>query len=109
MFDCGLPTRNGRNGVAFTSEGPIRLKNRCHRTDPAPLDRRCSCYTCRSFSRSYLRHLAMAGEMLSPILLSIHNLSFYQRLMSDAREAISEDRFEQFLRDKQEGWAATDD
>lgn len=96
MFDCVLPTRNGRNGVAFTSEGPIRLRNLCHRTDSGPLDRECSCYTCRNFSRSYLRHLAMAGEMLSGVLLSIHNLSFYQALMSQIRQSIREGKFRQF-------------
>ena len=96
MFDCVLPTRNGRNGVAFTSSGPIRLKNLCHRTDIGPLDERCNCYTCRSFSRSYLRHLALAGEMLSGILLSIHNLHFYQELMSRIRRSIREGNFRQF-------------
>ncbi len=96
MFDCVLPTRNGRNGVAFTSQGPIRLKNLCHRTDSGPLDQECSCYTCLNFSRSYLRHLTMAGEMLSPILLSIHNLSFYQQLMSQIRQSIREGNFRQF-------------
>ena len=96
MFDCVLPTRNGRNGVAFTSDGPIRLKNHCHRTDAGPLDKECSCYTCRNFSRSYLRHLAMAGEMLSGILLSIHNLSFYQGLMGQIRQSIREGNFRQF-------------
>ena len=96
MFDCVLPTRNGRNGVAFTSEGLIRLKNLCHRTDAGPLDKECSCYTCRNFSRSYLRHLAMVGEMLSGILLSIHNLSFYQGLMGQVRQSIRERNFRQF-------------
>ncbi len=96
MFDCVLPTRNGRNGVAFTSDGPIRLKNTCHRTDAGPLDKECSCYTCRNFSRSYVRHLAMAGEMLSGILLSIHNLSFYQGLMGQIRRSIREGNFRQF-------------
>ena len=96
MFDCVLPTRNGRNGVAFTSKGPIRLKNRCHRTDQATLEQGCPCYTCRNFSRSYLRHLTMAGEMLSGILLSIHNLSFYQRLMGKIRKSIRDRNFRQF-------------
>ena len=96
MFDCVLPTRNARNGVAFTSNGPIRLKNLCHKTDPAPLDSQCSCYTCSNFSRSYLRHLATAGEMLSGVLLSIHNLSFYQRLMAQIRRSIGQGGFRQF-------------
>ena len=96
MFDCVLPTRNARNGLAFTSSGPVRLKNLCHKTDPTPLDSRCTCYTCRNFSRSYLRHLAMAGEMLSAILLSIHNLNFYQGLMQQTRQSISQGNFRQF-------------
>ena len=96
MFDCVLPTRNARNGVAFTDDGPVRLKNLAHKTDTAPLDQQCSCYTCCNFSRSYLRHLAMAGEMLSGILLSIHNLSFYQRLMAQIRRSIAEGKFRQF-------------
>lgn len=96
MFDCVLPTRNGRNGVAFTTKGPIRLKNLCHKTDQAPLEQACPCYTCRNFSRSYLRHLTMAGEMLSGILLSIHNISFYQRLMAQIRKSIKDGNFRQF-------------
>ena len=96
MFDCVLPTRNARNGVAFTSGGPVRLKNLCHKIDLGPLDRECSCYTCRNFSRSYLRHLTMAGEMLSGILLSIHNLSFYQALTEQIRQSIREGNFRQF-------------
>ena len=96
MFDCVLPTRNARNGVAFTSDGPVRLRNLAHKTDTAPLDPQCSCYTCRNFSRSYLRHLAMAGEMLSGTLLSIHNLSFYQHLMAQIRLSIAEGKFRQF-------------
>lgn len=96
MFDCVLPTRNARNGVAFTSQGPVRLKNLSHKTDTTPLDKHCSCYTCSNFSRSYLRHLALAGEMLSGILLSIHNLSFYQSLMSRIRHSIRQGKFQQF-------------
>ena len=96
MFDCVMPTRNARNGVAFTSQGPIRLKNLVHKTDSAPLDAACDCYTCRNFSRSYLRHLAMAGEMLSGTLLSIHNLSFYQHLMAQVRQSVAQGKFRQF-------------
>ena len=96
MFDCVLPTRNARNGLAFTDDGPVRLKNLAHKTDTAPLDQQCSCYTCCNFSRSYLRHLAMASEMLSGILLSIHNLSFYQKLMAQIRRSIAEGKFRQF-------------
>ncbi|NIA07495.1 MAG: tRNA guanosine(34) transglycosylase Tgt [Actinobacteria bacterium] len=96
MFDCVLPTRNARNGLAFTDDGPVRLKNLAHKTDTAPLDQQCSCYTCRNFSRSYLRHLAIAGEMLSGVLLSIHNLSFYHGLMARIRRSIAEGNFRQF-------------
>ena len=96
MFDCVLPTRNARNGLAFTTNGPVRLKNLCHKTDNAPLDPQCSCYTCSNFSRSYLRHLAIAGQMLSGVLLSIHNLSFYQRLMAQIRRNIGQGDFRQF-------------
>ena len=104
LFDCVMPTRNGRNALAFTDRGTLRLRNLRHRQDGRPLEGECPCPACRR-SRGYLRHLFMAGEMLGPILLSIHNITYYQRLMKDAREAISEDRFEEFLRNKQEGWA----
>ena len=89
MFDCVMPTRNGRNGVAFTSRGPVRLKNLVHKTDSAPLDSACDCYTCRHFSRGYLRHLFLAEEMLGPILASIHNLRFFQGFMGQMRDAIA--------------------
>lgn len=105
LFDCVMPTRNGRNALAFTDRGALRLRNLRHQQDRRPLDEHCPCPACRR-SRGYLRHLFMAGEMLGPILLSIHNITYYQRLLADAREAISEDRFEQFLGEKQEGWAA---
>lgn len=96
MFDCVLPTRNARNGMAFTWDGPIRLKNLCHKSDTSPVERGCGCYTCLNFSRSYLRHLALAGEMLAGILLSIHNLHFYQGLMAHIRRSIREGNFRQF-------------
>ena len=66
MFDCVLPTRNGRNAMAFTADGPLRLRNACHKRDPAPLESDCPCYTCRHFSRAYLHHLFLADEMLGP-------------------------------------------
>jgi queuine tRNA-ribosyltransferase len=96
MFDCVMPTRNGRNASAFTSEGPIRLRNACHRRDSRPVESGCPCYCCVNFSRAYLHHLFQADEMLGPTLLSIHNISFYLRLMANARTAISEKRFETF-------------
>ena len=99
LFDCVLPTRNGRNALAFTDAGPLRLRNLKHARDPRPLEEGCPCPACRH-SRGYLRHLFIAGEMLGPILLSAHNLTYYQRLLSDARRAISEDRFDAFRREK---------
>ena len=82
MFDCVLPTRNGRNASAFTDAGPLRLRNACHKRDSAPLESDCPCYTCRNFSRAYLHHLFLAKEMLGPTLLSLHNIAFYCRLMA---------------------------
>src|SRR5436305_394775 len=75
LFDCVLPTRNGRNAFAFTGNGPMRLRNTCHKRDQAPLESGCACPTCRHFSRAYIHHLFLAGEMLGPILLSLHNLA----------------------------------
>jgi len=105
LFDCVMPTRNGRNAMAFTNHGPLRLRNLQHERDPRPLEEGCACPACRR-SRGYLRHLFMAGEMLGPILLSIHNVTYYQRLVADARHAIEADRFEEFRRERLAGWAA---
>jgi queuine tRNA-ribosyltransferase len=96
MFDCVLPTRNARNGQLFTSEGPINIKNAQFTEDDGPADPACSCYTCRNFSRAYLRHLYMAGEMTGGTLNTLHNLSFYLDSMRRIREAISFGRFEDF-------------
>jgi queuine tRNA-ribosyltransferase len=96
LFDCVMPTRNGRNALAFTDSGPIRLRNAVHRRDPAPVESGCPCYCCTTFSRAYLHHLFAADEMLGPTLLSLHNVSFYLRLMADGRQAIAEGRFEAF-------------
>ena len=94
MFDCVLPTRNGRNANAFTRLGQMRLKNARYTDDPRPIDETCDCPACGGgFSRSYLRHLFLAGEMLGPILISMHNLHHFQRLMVDIRAAIAEDDF----------------
>jgi queuine tRNA-ribosyltransferase len=103
LFDCVMPTRNGRNAMAFTDEGPLRLRNAQYERDQRPLDPHCRCLACRR-SRGYLRHLFMANEMLGPILLSIHNLTYYQRLLADARRAIEEDRFDAFRREKMHNW-----
>ncbi|MEO6387698.1 MAG: tRNA guanosine(34) transglycosylase Tgt [Croceibacterium sp.] len=96
MFDCVLPTRSGRNGQAFTWTGPINLRNARHAEDPRPLDPRCTCPTCTTYSRAYLHHLQRSGEMLGAMLLTEHNLSFYQQLMQAMREAIAGQRFAAF-------------
>jgi queuine tRNA-ribosyltransferase len=96
LFDCVLPTRNGRNASAFTADGPLRLRNACHKRDPAPLESGCPCYTCRNFSRAYLHHLFLAQEMLGPTLLSLHNVAFYCRLMETIRDAIAVGRLAEF-------------
>jgi queuine tRNA-ribosyltransferase len=94
LFDCVLPTRNARNGQAFVSSGRLTLKNVRFRSDPRPLDEACRCPVCvQGFSRAYLRHLYMAGEILGHRLLSLHNLHHYAALMASARSAISEGRF----------------
>jgi queuine tRNA-ribosyltransferase len=107
MFDCVLPTRNGRNASAFTADGPLRLRNACHKRDPAPLESDCFCYTCRTYSRAYLHHLFLAEEMLGPTLLSLHNVAFYCRLMTEVRQAIREGRFTDYCRVSLARWGAT--
>jgi queuine tRNA-ribosyltransferase len=106
LFDCVLPTRNGRNALAFTDAGPVRLRNQRHALDRQSLDAACPCLACRH-SRGYLRHLFQAGEMLGPILLTIHNLTYYQRLLAEARLAIAEDRFMLLLNQRRRGWQGT--
>jgi queuine tRNA-ribosyltransferase len=96
MFDCVLPTRNGRNAAAFTAAGTLKLRNACHKHDPAPLESACPCYTCRTYSRAYLHHLFLADEMLGPTLLSLHNVAFYSRLLAEVRQAIAERRLKAF-------------
>jgi queuine tRNA-ribosyltransferase len=107
MFDCVLPTRNGRNAYAFTAEGSLRLRNTCHKRDSRPLKSGCLCYTCRHFSRAYLHHLFLANEMLGPILLSLHNLAFYCRLMEEIRQAIQAGRFAEFRAVSLARWRGT--
>jgi queuine tRNA-ribosyltransferase len=107
MFDCVLPTRNGRNAGAFTAQGPLRLRNARHKRDSAPLESDCPCYTCRRFSRAYLHHLFLADEMLGPMLLSLHNVAFYCRLMADMRQAIRAGRFAAFRAVSLARWGAT--
>ncbi len=99
MFDCVLPTRNARNGQLLTSEGPLNIKNAQFSEDDGPADPACGCYTCRHFSRAYLRHLYMAGEMTGGTLNTLHNLTFYLDTMRRIREAIAFGRFEDFRQD----------
>lgn len=96
MFDCVMPTRNARNGEAFTMDGIIRIRNSRHRTDESVLEDGCDCYTCSRFSRAYLNHLDKAHEMLFSTLMTIHNVRFMQRFMGKLRLAIEEDRFSEF-------------
>jgi queuine tRNA-ribosyltransferase len=97
MFDCVMPTRNARNGHLFVTEGVIKIRNAKHKTDTTPLDSDCDCYTCKNYSKSYLHHLDRCNEILGARLNTIHNLRFYQRVMSDIRQSIDEDRFEEFV------------
>ena len=98
MFDCVMPTRNARNGTLFTSEGRISIKRSQYSEDPSPLDPDCGCYTCRNYSRGYLRHLFMAREILSMRLNTIHNLYFYLEFMRNIRKAIADGTYEDFRR-----------
>lgn len=96
MFDCVMPTRNARNGHLFTRFGDLKIRNARHKTDERPLDPTCGCQTCASFSRAYLHHLDRCGEMLGPMLASIHNLHYYVNLMREVREALDTGRFAAF-------------
>jgi queuine tRNA-ribosyltransferase len=93
QFDCVLPTRNGRKGYAFTSTGVVRLRNSTHKEAETPLDAACACYTCKRFTRGYLRHLLTTEEILGGTLVSLHNIAFYQGLMAAMRAAIEADAF----------------
>jgi queuine tRNA-ribosyltransferase len=99
MFDCVMPTRNARNGTLFTSQGKLVIRNSRYRDDARPLDEACSCYTCRHYSRAYLRHLFVSREILSYQLNTIHNLHYYLNLMAGIREAIEADCYAQFRKD----------
>ena len=98
MFDCVMPTRNGRNATVFTSEGRLNMRGKAHADDFSPLDPECDCYTCRNFTRSYLRHLAMCGEILGARLFTWHNLRFTIRIAEQARQAIIAGRFPEFVK-----------
>jgi len=98
-MDCVMPTRNARNGCLFTSQGKVLIKQSRYRDDPRPLDPRCPCYPCRTFSRAYLRHLFIAGEILFSTLATLHNLTHYLDIMRRLRDAILLGTFPEFLRD----------
>lgn len=104
MFDCVMPTRNGRNGMAFTSQGRVSIKTAKNIMDKEPLDPACECYTCKTFSRAYLRHLFVAGEITALRLLSLHNLAFYLKFMKNIREAIASETFESLLAEQRLIW-----
>ena len=99
MFDCVMPTRNARNGHLFVHHGVIKIRNSRYKTDTGPLDSKCDCYTCRNYTRAYLHHLDRTGEMLGPRLNTIHNLHYYQTLMSGLRDAIAGGTLTQFTED----------
>ena len=104
MFDCVLPSRSGRNGQAFTWTGPVNLRNARHAEDPAPLEPRCPCDACTKYSRAYLHHLHKSGEILGAMLLTEHNLTFYQQLMQAIRDAIATGRFAAFAAEFRRGY-----
>ena len=106
LFDCVMPTRNGRNGTTFTDGGVLKIKNAAHQRDARPLMDGCDCPACRSYSRGTLRHLFLAGEMLAPILLSLHNLRFYHRLLADLRAAIERGEAAAFAAAELAKWGA---
>ncbi len=99
MFDCVIPTRNGRNATVFTPNGTLLLRGASYTKDFRPIDDQCRCYTCRTYSRAYLRHLFNAEEYLAGRLASLHNLTFFIQLLASMREAIQEDHFREFRRD----------
>jgi queuine tRNA-ribosyltransferase len=103
MFDCVMPSRNGRNALAFTHQGTLRFRNAVHARDPRPIEADCPCPACK-YSRAYIRHLFMAGEMLGPILLTAHNITYYMRLMAEARQAIEANAFTAFHEERKRKW-----
>jgi queuine tRNA-ribosyltransferase len=99
MFDCVIPTRNARTGFLYTSQGILKIRNSRYQNDTRPIDESCQCYTCRHYSRAYLRHLDKCKEILSSRLNTIHNLYYYQQLMREIRTAIEQDRFDDYVKD----------
>ncbi len=104
MFDCVMPTRNGRNGYAFTSTGTVKIRNARYKADQAPLDESCTCYTCRHFSRAYLHHLDRCGEMLGGMLMTLHNLHYYHHLMAGLRASIETGTFRNLVNTLHNDW-----
>ncbi|MFQ5963412.1 MAG: tRNA guanosine(34) transglycosylase Tgt [Candidatus Scalinduaceae bacterium] len=96
MFDCVIPTRNGRNGCAFTTTGKLKIHNNRYKVDKKPIDEECNCYTCRNFSRAYIRHLFVANEILGLSLVSLHNIYYFEEIMRKARQSIIENNFKTF-------------
>jgi len=109
MFDCVLPTRNARNGHLFTSRGVLKIRNAPHRDSNAPVDPTCGCYTCAGFTRAYLHHLDRCGEILGSVLMTIHNLHYYQTLMRRLREAIEMGTFRNLFAALHNGWNTPDE
>jgi queuine tRNA-ribosyltransferase len=109
MFDCVLPTRSGRNGQAFTREGALNMRNARFADDPAPLDAACRCPACKNYTRAYLHHVVKAGEIVASMLLTWHNLTFYQDLMVDLRAAIETGRAGEFASEFLRATAETTD
>jgi queuine tRNA-ribosyltransferase len=108
MFDCVMPTRSGRNGQAFTRRGTINIRNARHAEDPRPIDEQCRCPACRSYSRAYVHHLVRSDEILGSMLMTAHNLTYYQDVMQGMRAAIAEGRLETFAAEFHAGEASGD-
>ncbi len=109
MFDCVLPTRNGRNGYLFTSRGMVKIRNARHRSSDAPVDAECACYTCANFSRAYLHHLDRCNEMLGPMLMTHHNLHYYHDLMRQLRGSIETGTLPSLAKTLHDGWKRQDE
>jgi queuine tRNA-ribosyltransferase len=104
MFDCVMPTRNGRNGHLFTSSGIVRIRNAQHKTADTPIDDNCSCYTCENFSRAYIHHLDRCGEMLGAMLMTTHNIHYYHNLMAQLRTSIETGTFRTLVNTLHNEW-----
>ena len=109
MFDCVMPTRNGRNGYLFSHSGVVKIRNAKHKNSQRPIDDRCECYTCKNFTRAYLHHLDRCGEMLGAMLMTHHNLHYYHNLMAQLREAIETGTFRTLTRSLFNDWNNNDE